>query len=85
MAHETAQFFGSPAPWGLWEGPKVKYHLISISKSISNIFKPKVVCLLTNERYKTYQTGFSLGPLGHAKGFGTGGAGGSKIKISDEQ
>ena len=26
------------------------------------------MCLLTNERYKTYQTGFSFGRLGHAPG-----------------
>ena len=45
---------------------------ISITKLISKIFKPNFVCLLTNERYKTYQTGFSLGPLGHSQGFGTG-------------
>ena len=31
------------------------------------------MCLLTNERYKTYQTGFSLGCLGHAPGVGLGG------------
>ena len=29
--------------------------------------------LLTNERYKTYQTGFSFGRLGHAPGVGLGG------------
>ena len=40
--------------------------------------------LLTNERYKTYQMGFSLGRLGHGPGVGLrgtvggGGAGGSK-------
>ena len=26
------------------------------------------MCLLINERYKTYQTGFSFGPLCHAPG-----------------
>ena len=26
------------------------------------------MCLLTHERYKTYQTGFSFGRLGHAPG-----------------
>ena len=31
------------------------------------------MCLLTNERYKTYQTGFSFGRLGHAQGMGLGG------------
>ena len=37
------------------------------------IFKPNFVCLLTNERYKTYQTGFLFGRLGHAPGVGLGG------------
>ena len=32
------------------------------------------MCLLTNERYKTYQTGFSFGRLGHAPGVGLGGS-----------
>ena len=31
------------------------------------------MCLLTHERYKTYQTGFSFGRLGHAPGVGIGG------------
>ena len=33
------------------------------------------MCLLTNtnERYKTYQTGFSFGRLGHAPGVGLSG------------
>ena len=31
------------------------------------------MCLLTNERYKTCQTGFSFGRLGHAPGVGLGG------------
>ena len=31
------------------------------------------MCLLTNERYKTYQTGFSFPCLGHAPGVGLGG------------
>ena len=31
------------------------------------------MCLLTKERYKTYQTGFSSGYLGHALGVGLGG------------
>ena len=30
------------------------------------------MCLLTNERYKTYQTGFSFGRLGHAPDLGLG-------------
>ena len=48
-------------------------HVLSITKSISKNFKPNFVCLLTNERYKTYQTGFFFGHLGHAPGVGLGG------------
>ena len=81
MAHATAQFLGSPPPGTLGRGQKVKYHKISITKSISKIFKQNCVCLLTNERYKTYQTGFSFHRLGHDPGVGlrgTMGVGGSK-------
>ena len=40
------------------------------------------MCLLTNERYKTYQTGFSFGRLGHAPGVGLGSTvGGCVVKI----
>ena len=42
------------------------------------------MCLLTNEKYKTYQTGFSFGRLGHAQGWDFGvplGVGGGVIKI----
>ena len=66
-----------PAPWGPGEGPKGQISLniirISNTKSISKILKPNFVCLLTNERYKTYQTEFSFGGLGHALGVGLGG------------
>ena len=55
-----------PCPLG--RGQKVKYHLISITKSISKIFIPNFVCVLTYERYKTYQTGILFCPLGHALG-----------------
>ena len=58
-------------------GQKVKYHLMSIANSISKIFIPNFVCLLTNERYKTYQTGFSFCRLGHAPGVGLWGARGA--------
>ena len=41
--------------------------------------------LLTNERYKTYQMGFSFGCLGHGPGVGlrgtVGGGGGWGVKI----
>ena len=39
------------------------------------------MCLLTHERYKTYQTGFSFGRLGHAQGVGLRGTvGGLGVK-----
>ena len=38
------------------------------------------MCVLTNERYKTSQTGFSFCPLGHAPGMGLLGAQGVKKK-----
>ena len=67
------KIFLAPPPGALERGQKVKFHLISITKSISKIFIPKFVCVLTNERYKTYQTGFLFCRLGHALGVGLGG------------
>ena len=58
MNGTQSQFFLAPPPGALGRGQKIKYHLISITKSISKIFIPNCVCVLTNERYKTYQTGF---------------------------
>ena len=49
-----------------------------VTKSISKIFITNFVCVLTNERYKTYQTGFSFCLLGHAPGVGLWGAGGAQ-------
>ena len=63
-------FFFLPRPLG--RGQKVKYHLISITKSISKTFIPNFVCVLTNERYKLYQAGFLFCCLGHALGVGLG-------------
>ena len=83
MGHAASNFFLAPPPGARGRGQKVKYHLISITKSISTIFLPNFVCVLTNERYKTYQTGFSFFPLGHAPGvelWGAGGAQGVKKK-----
>ena len=60
----------------------------SVTKSISKIFKQNFVRLLTNERCKTHQTGFSFDRLGHAPGVGLGGAMGglgSKKKSSEIQ
>ena len=71
----NVKLFLAPPAGALGRGQKVKYHLISITKSISKIFIPNFVCVLTNERYKTYQTGFSFCPLGHAPGVGLWGSG----------
>ena len=78
MGCATAIFFASP-PGALGRGQKVKYYLISITKSISKIFMPNFVWVLTNERYKTYWTGFSFCCLGHAPGVGLWGAGGAQV------
>ena len=67
----------APPPGALGRGQKVKYHLISISK----IFIPNFVCVLTNERYKTYQTGFFILSPGSCPRGGTWGYLGAKIKF----
>ena len=69
MGRATSNFF-APPPGALGRGQKVKYHLISITKSISKICVPNFVCVLTNKRYKAYQIGFSFYRLGHAPGVG---------------
>ena len=81
MGRATSNCF-LPRPLG--RGQKVKYHLISITKSISKIFIPNFVCVLTNKRFQTYQTGFALCRLGPAPGvglWGVGCPGGQKIQI----
>ena len=75
MGRATAICFGAPPLGALGRGQKVKYHLISITKSISKIFIPNFVSSLTNERYKTYQTGFLFCRLGQAQGVGLRDAG----------
>ena len=70
-------FCPPPPPWGLGEGPKGQLSLNLNYKVNFNDFEPNFVYLLTNERYITYQTGFSFGRLGHAQG-NLGGWGGSK-------
>ena len=61
----NVKLFLAPPPGTLGRGQKVKYHLILITKSFSKICIPNFVCVLTNERYKTYQTGFLFCRLGH--------------------
>ena len=75
----NVKYFLALPPGALGRGQKVKYHLISITKSISKIFNPNFVFVLTNERYKTYQTCFLFCRLGHALGVGL--TVGAKIKF----
>ena len=74
MGHAMTHFFLA-RPLGPWGEAKR-----------SNIFKPNFVCFLTNERYKTYQTGFSFLPPGSCPRGGTwrygGGLGGQKFFFS---
>ena len=60
MGPSMANIFG-PLPGVLGRRQKVKYQLIS--KSISKILYQNL-CVFTNQRYKTYQTGFSFCHLG---------------------
>ena len=66
----NVRLFFAPPAGALGRDQKVKYHLISTTKSVSKIFIPNFLCVLTIERYKTYQTGFSFCTLGHAPGVG---------------
>ena len=49
----NVKLFLAPPPGALGRGQKVKYHLNSITKSVSKIFIPNFVCVLTNQRSKT--------------------------------
>ena len=84
----SGTIFWSP-PLCPGEGPKGQISLnLNITRSLSKIFKPNVVYLLTNERYVTYQTGFSFGRLGHAQGWDLGvplGVGGQNNFLSEIQ
>ena len=82
----TFCFAPPPGPCG---GAKrsniIKHHKISITKSVSKIFKPNLVCFLTNERYKTYQTGFHLAAWVMRKAWDLGVPWGVKNKFSEIQ
>ena len=70
----TANVFGLP-PWGPGEGSKGQISFNFNYKVNFKDFKPNFVCILTNERFQTYQTGFSFCGLSHAPGEGLWGAG----------
>ena len=67
-------FWGS-TPWGPGEGSKGQISFNFNYKVNFKDFIPNFVSILTNERYKTYQTGFLFCRLGHAPGVGLRGAG----------
>ena len=68
-----------PAPWDPGEGSKGQ---ISFNFNYKvKIFIPNFVCVLTNERYKTYQTGFFILSPGSCPRGGTWGYLGAKIKF----
>ena len=48
--------------------------LFQLQSQFQTFFIPNFVCVLTNERYKTYQMGFLFCHLGHALGVGLRGA-----------
>ena len=68
----NVNFFG-PAPWGPGEWSKGQISFNFNYKVNFYDFIPNFVCVLTNERYKTYQTGFLFCRLGYALGVGLGG------------
>ena len=76
LINEACNGIFLPRPLGPWGGVKSQ---MSFTKSISKVFIPNFVCVLTNERYKTYQTEFSFFCLGHAPGLGFWGAGGAQV------
>ena len=71
------QTFLASLAGALGRGQKVKYHLISITSQFQR-FIPNCGCVLTNERYNTYQMGFLFCRLGNAKGVGLCGTGGAR-------
>ena len=65
--------FWGPRPLGPWGGTK-RSNIITpeLQSHFQRFYKPNFVILLTNERYITYQTGFSFGRLGHAQAWALG-------------
>ena len=77
MGRATSIFLG-PIPWGPGEGSKGQIFNFNCKVNFKDFYSKLCVCF-TNERYKTYQTGFSLCSLGHAPGVGLWGAGGAQV------
>ena len=73
--------FWVPTTLGPWGGAKRSNINKSKSQSITKIFLPNFVCLLTNERYKTYQAGFYSFAWGMPQGWDFGYHGGWRVKL----
>ena len=71
----NVKLFFVPAPWGPGEGSKGQISFNFNYKGNFKDFYTNFVCVLTNERSKIYQTGFSLCPLGNAPGWDLGALG----------
>ena len=78
MGRATSNFFLAPPPGALGRGQKVKYHFNSITKSISKIFIPNSLCVLTKERYKHNRQDFHSDPWVMPQGWDFGALGGAK-------
>ena len=70
----TAKVFLALPPGALGRGQIFQISLNFNNKVNLKDSFTKPWCVLTNERYKTYQTGFSFCRLSHALGVGLGGA-----------
>ena len=64
-----------PRPPGPWGGAKGQISFNFNYKANFKDFIPNFMCVLTNKRYKTYQTGFASCRLDHASGVGLWGVG----------
>ena len=75
----NVKLFLGPAPWGPGEGSKGQISFdFNYKVNFKDFYTKLCVCVLTNEIYKTYQTGFSFCCLGHAPGVGLRGSVGAQ-------
>ena len=77
MGRATAIIFFCTASWGSEEGSKGQISFDFNYKVNFKDFIANFVCVLTKERYKTYQSGFSFCRLGHSLGMELWGARGA--------
>ena len=77
MGRVTSNFLAPPlGPWGGVEG-QISFNF-NYTVNFKDFFIPNCVCVLTNNRYKTYQTGFSFCRLDYAPGVRLWGASGAQ-------